>query len=81
MQSVVAPSKRPVYSTTSLAAVARAPDFASLRVQLGRGEALRFPSAIPLDLARALLEFMNLQCKQRAFRLIIDEDGIALERA
>jgi len=69
-----------VSRSTSPAVVARAPGPASVRVRLGSGEALRFPSVIPLDLARALLEFLNLQCKRRAFRLIIDEDGIALER-
>jgi hypothetical protein len=69
-----------VSRSTSSAAVSRAPDLASLRVRLGSGEALRFPSVIPLDLARALLEFLNLQCKRSAFRLILDEDGITLER-
>ena len=52
------------------------------RVRLGGGGAtsIRLPSVISLELARTLLDFLNARRGEKSFRLVIDEDGLMLER-
>lgn len=51
-----------------------------VRAPLSGAEFLRLPGTITIEFAKSLLDFLNARSERSSFRLVIDEDGLALER-
>lgn len=50
-----------------------------VRARLDSTEVLRLPESLPIDFAKELVAFLNARGDRR-LQLVLDEDGMAIER-